>query len=278
MIGSFDKDALSGLLKDLYTVIGIRISVFGDDFTMITEYPVEMPDICALIRTTDAGRAACAECDKAACERAKKSKTAYVYHCHAGITEAISPIQVDGVIVGYAIFAHLLPAGNYEDSIRQIVEKCAAYGLDEVRIERAAKKLKVHPNEKILASIRLLDAIASYLQSKKLASLKNEDVAARLRSYIDENIGGDLSSDTLCKNFFISRTKLYQISVSAFGTGISKYVLFRRAEKAKELLATGKYSVAGVAQTVGIDDYNYFCKLFKKQTGLPPSKFLPKFR
>lgn len=276
MIATFDKDALFGFIKDLYTVIGIRISIFDDVINMVTEYPVNAPEICELIRTTEAGRTACTECDKAACERAKRTHSAHIYKCHAGITEAISPIQVDGAIVGYAIFAHLMPEDNYDESIKDICEKCIALGLDEGEVAIAVKKLKTHKSDKIAASIRLLDAIASYLQTKKLASLKNEDLSAQLKTYIDVNLNKDLSSDVLCRNFFISRTKLYQLSLAAFGCSISKYILTRRVEKAKDLLATGKYSVSGVARTVGIDDYNYFCKLFKKQTGVPPSKYLPR--
>ena len=37
MIGAFDKGRLYELLKDFYTVVGIRISVFDDEFHPVTE-------------------------------------------------------------------------------------------------------------------------------------------------------------------------------------------------------------------------------------------------
>ena len=276
MISSFDKDSLFSLIKDLYTVIGIRISIFDDDFKMVTEYPVEAPEICDLIRTSSEGLIGCKQCDEAACQRAKKLHEPHAYKCHAGITEIISPIRIDGAKIGYAIFAHLLPDENYDESIKNICENCAKYGFDEARVKNAVRKLKTHRPDKIMASVRLLDAIASYLQSKKIASWTNEDISVQIKLYIDKHLGRDINSDLICKQFYISRTKLYQLSVKAFGTGISKYILSRRIEKAKELLSSGKYSVAGVAKSVGIDDYNYFCKLFKRQTGAPPSSFIPK--
>ena len=117
MISSFDKDSLFSLIKDLYTVIGIRISIFDDDFKIVTEYPTDAPEICELIRTSSEGLNNCKSCDQAACQRAKKLGEPHAYKCHAGITEIISPIKSDGAIIGYAIFAHLLPDENDDESI-----------------------------------------------------------------------------------------------------------------------------------------------------------------
>lgn len=276
MISSFDKEALFSLIKDLYTVIGIRISIFDDEFNVVTEYPTIAPDICSLIRTTKEGREACRECDKAACERAKKKRAPHVYQCHAGINEAITPIQLNDGILGYAIFAHMLPEDNYEKAEEIIIERCQKYGYSEIELRSAIKSLNTYSTDKIMASIRLLDAISAYLQIKNLASWKNEELAEQVQTFIDKNLDSPLSNDMLCKSFFISRTKLYQLSMKAFGMGITQYITKKRIDKSKELLRTGSYSVAQAARSVGFDDYNYFCKLFKKQTGTSPSLLKPK--
>lgn len=273
MISSFDKEALFSLIKDLYTVIGIRISIFDDEFNVVTEYPTTAPEICSLIRTTDEGQAACRECDRAACERAKKKRAPHVYLCHAGISEAISPIQLNDGILGYAIFAHMLPDDNYEKAEEIIIQRCLKYGFDEAELKAAVKNLKTYSTDKIMASIRLLDAISAYLQMKNLASWKNEELAGQIQTYIDKNLDSPLSSDMLCKRFYISRTKMYQLSMKAFGMGITQYITKKRIDKVKELLKSGNYSVAQAARTVGFEDYNYFCKLFKKQTGRSPSQY-----
>ena len=273
MVSLFDKEALFSLIKDLYSVIGIRISIFDDELNLVTEYPVEPPAVCALIRTTEEGRAACRACDTAAFERARKMGVPHVYKCHAGMTEAITPIQLGGGILGYSIFAHMLPEEDYNKSIDEICSLCAQYGTNAQKISEAAKELKTHSSEKIMASMRMLDAIASYLQIKKIADWKNEDISAQLKVFIDGNIDKKLTSDILCAHFYISRTKLYQLSTKTFGMGVSEFILNRRIEKAKELLSSQELSVAEVAKSVSFDDYNYFYKLFKKQTGISPAKY-----
>ena len=55
--------------------------------------------------------------------------------------------------------------------------------------------------------------------------------------------------------------------------GIAQYVTYKRIEEAKRLLANELTSVSKIAVQVGIGDYNYFCKLFRKNVGLSPGKY-----
>ena len=52
-----------------------------------------------------------------------------------------------------------------------------------------------------------------------------------------------------------------------------QYILNLRITNAKTLLRTTTYSVSEVASIVGYNNPLYFSRLFKKQTGLPPSEF-----
>ena len=273
MIGSFETERLNGLLKDFYTVVGIRISVFDDAFRPVTEYPAHPPALCARIRGTDAGRHACALCDREACLRAKTMNGPHTYLCHAGVTEAITPIRLDGGVIGYAILAHLMPEERYEETVRDVVRRCRAYGMADADTEERVRELARYPRARIDAAMRLLDAVASYLQISKMAAWKNENIAFQINSFLDGNLGGELSSALLCSHFFLSRSKLYEISMQAFGMSIARYIAHKRIERAKQLLAEGRLSVAEVARRVGIPDYNYFCKRFKRAVGVSPGKF-----
>lgn len=272
MVSSFETDGLNELLKDFYTVVGIRISVFDDEFEIVTEYPREMPEVCRLIRRTKAGADACRKCDMDACKRAKRLGGPHVYTCHAGITEAITPLKLGGGVIGYAIFAHMMPEENYDEAVDEVCRRCAAYGTEE-EIRNAVTKISTRSREKIIAALKILDAIASYMQISKLATWKNEDVSKQIDTFIDKNLKEDLDSEALCRHFFISRTKLYQLSMQSFGMGIAKYISHKRIERAKDLLREGNLTVTEIAREVGVDDYNYFCKIFRKAVGMPPGKY-----
>ncbi len=276
MIGQFDKKQLHDLLKDFYTAVGIRISVFDDEFRLVTEYPDTPPKLCAMIRSTSEGRAACAECDRAACISAKKLGQAHTYVCHAGLTEAITPLSHGGGVIGYAIFAHLMPEEDRNAAIGEICKRCAPVYGDEKEIRAAAEEIPSQSKSRILAAAKLLNAIAAYLIISGLAVWKNDDFSKQLDTFIEDNISEDLSTDTLCRRFFVSRTKLHAISVKAFGMSISRYIAVKRVEKACRYLRETDMTITDVAAAVGVPDYNYFCKFFSRRAGISPGEYRKK--
>ena len=102
-------------------------------------------------------------------------------------------------------------------------------------------------------------------------------VIKRFSEDIDLNIDKELNNDLLCKTFFISRTKLYQIATNSYGKSISKYILFKRIQKAKQLLQEGT-SVAHTAKKTGFIDANYFSKVFKKEVGITATSYQKKYK
>jgi AraC-like DNA-binding protein len=272
MSSSFDITNINLFLQSFYKAVGIRISVFDNQFSLVTEYPVNAPKFCSLIRTDKRGLNGCKECDVAALKIAKKKGCAHVYTCHAGLTEAAAPIKYDGIVMGYVILAHMLPQENYDANFNNALKKAVDYGLDESKVRAALKDINAQSTEKINACVQLLNAVAAYLHIANWVKWNNQDFATRISQYIDQNIDKELSSDFLCRTFFISRTKLYQISISAFGKSITKFVLFKKIERAKELLKDG-FTVSQTAKRVGFSNPNYFGKVFKKQVGISAGEF-----
>lgn len=272
MIGSFDVHNLRKLLKDFYTAIGIRISIFNDEFGMVTEYPEEAPEFCTLIRRTEEGRKGCKDCDRAACERAKLLRKPHIYTCHAGITEAITPIQLSGGVLGYAILAHMMPEENAEKSVREASILAERYGVERKESLAALKKIGTKTTEQINAAVKILDVLASYVYISNLVQWKNEDVSVNIEKYIRRHLSEPITNESVCKQFHCSRSYLYHVSKKTFGMGVMQYVTYCRIEKAKELLRSGK-SIGETAELAGFSDYNYFCKAFRKHVGQSPAKF-----
>lgn len=236
MISSFDIQNLNKILKDFHTAVGIRISIFDNEFQLVTEYPKIAPSFCTLIRSTKTGESGCHKCDMEACERAKKMRKPHIYTCHAGITEAITPIQLGGGVIGYAILAHMLPTENYRVAVKNACDLAEEYGVSRKKSLRAISSITTKTTEEIHAAVSLLDAISSYVYIKNLAIWKNEDISTKMENYINSNLGEPLSSELLCRQFNVSRSNLYQISLKAFGMGIKQYIAYCRIEKAKQLL------------------------------------------
>lgn len=272
MISSFDLQNLNKLLKDFYTAVGIRISIFDDEFRPVTEYPEELTAFCQNIRRSEEGEIACKKCDHDACIRAKKLGKPHIYTCHAGITEAITPIRIGGGVLGYAILAHMLPEENYADAVENACLLAEKYGVTKEESLLAINEIQPKSTRQIESSVKILDAVSSYVYIQNLVRWKNDDIASRIEKYIRKNLSKQLTSEIICQQFNCSRSSLYQLSVKRFGMGIMQYITKVRIERAKELLAEGK-SISDTTEECGFSDYNYFCKVFRKHTGVSPSAY-----
>ena len=52
-----------------------------------------------------------------------------------------------------------------------------------------------------------------------------------------------------------------------------KYIMQKRIERSKELLATTDAGIFEISNSVGYDDQFYFCRIFKKSVGITPSEY-----
>jgi AraC family transcriptional regulator, arabinose operon regulatory protein len=57
------------------------------------------------------------------------------------------------------------------------------------------------------------------------------------------------------------------------GSSISEYIAVRRIQEACMLLKTSSLSIEEVGRKIGINNFSYFCKFFKKYVGVTPYNF-----
>lgn len=82
----------------------------------------------------------------------------------------------------------------------------------------------------------------------------------------------EFSINDFCRMLGMSRTSVYNKIKTLTGQGPNDFIRIVRLNKAKELLASRRYSIGEVANMVGFSDPKYFSTCFKKQFGVSPSK------
>ncbi len=274
MISIFDLEKLRGLLKDFYAMSSIRITVFDENLTELVSYPKNVSPYCALIRGTAKGREACRTCDRNACLTAAKRHGPHIYRCHAGLTEAVTPLYVGDVLVGYMLFGHVFSYSSHEAGWPVIRDRCQSYGVDEERLKEAVFAADIIEKSYIRSATRILHAVASYLIMEHMATLKEDLVAVRLDSYLNAYYTEKLNAAMIADYLMIGKTRLYELSRQLYGCGVADKVRALRMEKAKELLSENKdLPLAEVADRCGFTDYNYFITVFSREVGISPTAF-----
>jgi len=111
--------------------------------------------------------------------------------------------------------------------------------------------------------LKILKITGDYL----IQNSKKESTTTQITLFIEEHFHENLTLSLIADNFHMNVTYLCQIYKKKTGATIVQYINHIRIEKAKILLFTTKYSVEQIAEKVGIDNPNYFFRLFKKITG-----------
>ena len=269
----FDKAELLVLLRDFYELTGLRTVVFDEWGMDILSYPHQLPEYCRLVRGTPAGARGCRLCDQSACRKALREKTALIYPCHAGLIEAITPIEADGGVAGYLLLSHIVQGADEEAEWQRASQLCAGYGIDQEALRRAYGLLPRTPYPILRAACDLLSLSAKALCQAHMARLAPGTPQEKLSRFVADNLAGDLSSARICAAMGMGRTALYRLAKETYGCGINEYVRALRIRRAAQLLATTDLTNAEICQRVGISDYNYFFRVFRSQTGLTPQAY-----
>lgn len=273
MYFNFNVEKLNTMLKDFYEVTKIRIAVLDIHFREVTGYPKSRAAICDFIRRNKKADRDCFECDRRACAAAAVSAEPYVYRCHIGLTEIISPLFIGKTVVGYLFFAHMLSFSG-RDEADAVAEYCQKYGFEKDVIGSLVGEMPLFEKDFIDSSAQLLQAVATYLCMEQAALLKNEDLSLRLNRYLADNLNKPLTIDKICADLNVGKTYLCELSQKLYNTGLAEHIKIMRIQKAAGILsASPTVSVSEVAVLCGFNDANYFISAFKKQTGVTPKKF-----
>lgn len=92
----------------------------------------------------------------------------------------------------------------------------------------------------------------------------------RAREFMDDSYAENLDLERLSRIACLSPYHLLRSFRDAFGETPRQYLIRRRIEKARELLAYGAASVTDVCLDVGYESLGSFSTLFRKVTGQSP--------
>lgn len=262
-----NMNELEKTLELFYTLSGIRIVVFDENYTEITAYPKEKCGFCSVINSEGLFAKECRNCDVSAFERCKDSGEIYIYKCHAGLTEAAIPLKDHNKIIGYMMFGQITDLKD-KTALRKFVDEINL----SYNISCTPEGIRYRSKKQINAAAQLLEICTNYILLKEMIMPDNNRITRLAKKYIKENLGTELKISDICEYADTSRTKLYEAFKADCGMGVAEYIRKKRLEYAHGLLKSGELQIAEVSEKAGFSDYNYFSRLYKKYYGISPYK------
>ena len=150
-------------------------------------------------------------------------------------------------------------------------------GVHPLHIDRMASSYakKIETIYSVEESKRLQsEMIRSYCLLVKEYSLKKYSyLIGKTLTIISYDLTDDLSLKSLAKKMSVNPTYLSALFKKECGCTLTDYVNNKRVEHAIRLLKNSDKLVGTIAAECGIEDTNYFIRLFKKNTGITPNQY-----
>ena len=167
---------------------------------------------------------------------------------------------------------------NYTVILNTLLRKAAEQGgvhplyIDRLSAEFAKRIEKLKRQDDISAFWQ--EMAHRYCLLVKKHSLKPySPLVQKVISRVEFDLAGDLSLKANAKALNVNASYLSTLFKKELGMNLTEYVNGKRVEYAIYLLNTTKLSISAVGQRCGIQDDNYFTKIFKKYVGKTPKQF-----
>jgi len=237
------KNLIEALLEDFYMVANIRIAFVSYDMNLWIEVPREKSLFCSLLRKNASFEQKCRLCDKQAFEVSKKSQDLYLYECHAGLVEAVSPIIYEKKLLGYLMMGQVLDKKPDRAMWERMRVMFLQYDINLVHLEDAFYQLKCLDRGILCSAARIMDMSAKYIHFSKLVSLKEPQLLENIKTFIEKNINKPITVHDLSSYLSLSCSHLSHVIKDSFDMSFTQYLISRRIDHAKRFLQESSFKI-----------------------------------
>jgi len=213
--------------------------------------------------------------------------------CHMGVCEYILPVCQSGRLLAVVFASGMTPEEEPESRRRMLRAKARAASVQQERLEASYENFvrdSMVSREMLryfaeLAGERILragigltgtDEGDPYAVEPVREDRNHGGTVRAILGYIEASLPGEITLGDISSVFFLSEGHMCRLFRREMGISIMAYVKRQRMMMAARLLRDSVESVSAIAQRVGVSDPNYFCRAFKRETGLTPTEYRTK--
>lgn len=278
LIYKYDAEKLKKVIWDFYNVTGISVSVLDSELNLLAAYPDPAVKFCRLIHSSDEGMRRCLMSDRKLFSKCIESRCAVTHTCHAGLSDTAVPIFNNEILLGFIIFGQVGRQSDKKTPFSSIYKNVNDLGLDKLELKSAYGELDFFAESKIKSAAEVVVMLTKYIMLEQIIQPEYSNGTKKIIEYIDLNITEDLSVSSICRKFNVSKNTLYNIFNTHFDCGVKEYIISRKISRAEQLLKTTDLPIYQVCERCGIDNYQYFCRLFKKEKGITPLQYKKRWK
>ena len=270
MLISYDREKLQKAINHFYSLTGISIAVYDTYFKPLAVAKSSQPNsFCAMIQSTPEGMSRCIRSDHMLLKECMERQCSVTHCCHAGLTDTAVPIiSNNNTLLGFILFGQVGDIGDDSPHFSEIYEKVKDMDLKWPNLETAYKELTFFDSQKIDSAAQVVSMLTKCIWLENMIQSESNNDFEKLLEYVQTNLTEKLTVFGLCRKFNVSKNALYQYFRVHFDRTVNEHIRYLRLTQAEHLLKTTNLSIYEICEIVGIDNYHYFCRMFKKEKSI----------
>ncbi|WP_213132060.1 PocR ligand-binding domain-containing protein [Citrobacter sp. FP75] len=242
---------------------------------------------CTLMRKNEQYRANCQKCDKYCAFEGLKQVKPRILCCYAGLSLFSMPLIHEGNLYGFIICGQV--RAKYQE-YKTIVVNEQPQWMNDSKIKREWDQIVVVDNNMLTASANLLNFIVDNFEPASATEVVNFSEVNNSKSYstelsrhekklmealryIDENLYGELSLESVAAHVFLSANYFSRFFKKRQGVNFKTWVNQKKMQKAGELLHDPVHSIDSIARKLHYAQTSYFCRVFRAAHQTSPQSF-----
>ncbi len=266
-------DDLISVLDNFSYITGISANFLTADSKWVENKKKGTCEFCTIMKNYYKNGEACRESDLNGVQTAQKKKGIHVYRCHMGLIEAVIPLFFNTSYIGSLFIGQILLEPPSEKMWEQIAKKLDGQQVDIQRVKESFFKLTFIDQEKLKSVLDMMHIVAKYIIDSEMIRISSLSSIERIIEYIKNHYMEEITLDDLAKMVYLSPTYLSYLFKKQLGVTFKEYLINIRLKKSKELIETTDLPIGEISKMVGIEDQNYFSRLFKRKYGVSPMNY-----
>ena len=270
-----DSEALRQFKIDFALLTGLQLDFFdevGHDATA----SVPTTHMCQMLHKCDAGRRLCASAIHHLSAQAKEQPAHAT--CDAGLHEAIVPVRVSGINVGFLRFAGFKTQETTDHDVRRAEHlfRKSNVPLNQVTLTECLAAARVVPPLLLQAYLRMVALWEKHLALEVTAQLA--DLSAALPRCVEHAVRAirkralvqNINLANVASECGVSPSHLSRVFHHATGLTFREYMARFRGEHARSLLHRTSKGITEIALDSGFQSLSQFNRVFRQVYGKSP--------